>query len=85
MPGHCGIQNDLCWLPTPMLCRLHSATAKSRPILRTNVAIGGILHSSPRTVGKHLERIFEKLGVDTRTAAAVAPRLAAKGHFLPYV
>jgi DNA-binding CsgD family transcriptional regulator len=52
---------------------------------KTNVEIGGILHSSPRTVGKHLERIFEKLDVDTRTAAAAAPRLAAKGHFLPYV
>jgi DNA-binding CsgD family transcriptional regulator len=52
---------------------------------KTNVEIGTILHSSPRTVGKHLERIFEKLDVDTRTAAAAAPRLAAKGHFLPYV
>jgi DNA-binding CsgD family transcriptional regulator len=46
---------------------------------KTNVEIGGILHSSLRTVGKHLERIFEKLDVDTRTAAATAPRLAAKG------
>ncbi len=53
---------------------------------KTNVEIGGILHASPRTVGKHLERIFEKLDVDTRTAAAAAPRrVAAKGHFLPDV
>jgi DNA-binding CsgD family transcriptional regulator len=52
---------------------------------KTNVEIGSILHSSPRTVGKHLERIFAKLDVETRTAAAAAPRLAAAGHFLSYV
>ncbi|MCX8018847.1 MAG: LuxR C-terminal-related transcriptional regulator, partial [Rhodocyclaceae bacterium] len=28
------------------------------------------LDLSPRTVNKHLEHIFEKLGVETRTAAA---------------
>jgi DNA-binding CsgD family transcriptional regulator len=37
---------------------------------KTNKEIGTILHTSPRTVGKHLERIFQKLGVETRTAAA---------------
>lgn len=37
---------------------------------KTSRDIGDILGSSPRTVNKHLEHIFEKLGVETRTAAA---------------
>lgn len=37
---------------------------------KTNRDIGEILGSSPRTVHKHLEHVFEKLGVETRTAAA---------------
>ncbi len=36
---------------------------------KTNKEIGIILGSSPRTVNKHLEHIFEKLGVATRAAA----------------
>lgn len=36
---------------------------------KSNAAIGLILGASPRTVQKHLEHIFEKLGVETRTAA----------------
>jgi DNA-binding CsgD family transcriptional regulator len=36
---------------------------------KTNTEIGTILGLSPRTVQKHLEHIFEKLGVETRTAA----------------
>ncbi len=35
-----------------------------------NRDIGDILGSSPMTVKKHLERVFAKLGVETRTAAA---------------
>lgn len=38
---------------------------------KTNAEIGQILGTSPRTVQKHLEHIFEKLGVETRTAAAM--------------
>lgn len=38
---------------------------------KTNTEIGAILGTSPRTVQKHLEHIFEKLGVETRTAAAM--------------
>lgn len=37
---------------------------------KTNRDIGDILGSSPATVKKHLERIYAKLGVETRTAAA---------------
>ena len=36
---------------------------------KTNRDIGDILCMSPRTVNKHLEHIYEKLGVETRTAA----------------
>ena len=37
---------------------------------KTNRDIGDILGSSAATVKKHLERVYEKLGVETRTAAA---------------
>lgn len=36
---------------------------------KTNKDVGLILETSPRTVNKHLEHIFDKLGVPTRTAA----------------
>lgn len=45
---------------------------------KTNPEVGAILHVRPCTVGKLLERIFQKLGVHTRTAAAVrATRMCA--------
>ncbi|MBL7250308.1 response regulator [Alloalcanivorax sp. C16-2] len=37
---------------------------------KTNREIGQILELSPRTVNKHLEQVFRKLGVENRTAAA---------------
>lgn len=37
---------------------------------KTNREIAQILEMSPRTVNKHLEQIFPKLGVENRTAAA---------------
>ena len=51
-------------------------TAKEAEVLywvvkgKTNKDIGDILGSSPMTVKKHMERIFVKMGVETRTAAA---------------
>jgi DNA-binding CsgD family transcriptional regulator len=50
-------------------------TAREREVLewvaagKTNRDIASILGARPRTVDKHLERIYEKLGVETRTAA----------------
>jgi DNA-binding CsgD family transcriptional regulator len=37
---------------------------------KSNRDIAEILELSPRTVNKHLEQIYEKLGVENRTAAA---------------
>lgn len=46
---------------------------------KTNREIGQILEISPRTVNKHLEQIFVKLGVENRaSAAARAARLLAQ-------
>ncbi len=38
---------------------------------KTNRDISTILELSPRTVNKHLEQVFQKMGVDNRTSAAV--------------
>jgi DNA-binding CsgD family transcriptional regulator len=58
-------------------------TERERQILalvaggKTNAEIAVVLSISPRTVQKHLEHIFQKLGVETRTAAAVRALAAA--------
>lgn len=48
---------------------------------KTNRDVGDILGMSPRTVDKHLQHVFAKLNVETRTAAAsqVAQRLGEGG------
>lgn len=38
---------------------------------KTNMEVATILSMRPRTVHKHLEHIYQKLGVETRTAAAM--------------
>jgi len=46
---------------------------------KTNRDIGDILGTSPRTVNKHLEHVFGKLGVETRTAAATLALTRLRG------
>jgi CheY-like chemotaxis protein/DNA-binding CsgD family transcriptional regulator len=58
------------------LCHAFKLTAREAEVLywvvqgKTNRDIGDILGSSPATVKKHLEHVYTKLGVETRTAAA---------------
>ena len=46
---------------------------------KTNKEIGSILGISADTVHKHLEQVFAKLGVETRTAAALRATELLKG------
>ncbi|MGQ0501461.1 MAG: response regulator [Panacagrimonas sp.] len=64
-------------VPEPaVLSRTLRLTAREGEVLywvalgKTTPDIASILESSPRTVNKHLEHIYMKLGVETRTAAA---------------
>lgn len=75
-PGLLSIQRHTT-LPEPaVLARYFPLTSREAEVLywvtlgKTNREIGEILDISPRTVNKHLEHMFEKLGVETRTAAA---------------
>lgn len=65
-------------VPEPAaLSRALNLTAREGEVLywvalgKTTPDIAMILESSPRTVNKHLEHIYMKLGVETRTAAAM--------------
>jgi len=61
-----------------ILQRAFALTARESEVLlwisrgKPNRDIGEILNISPRTVNKHLEQIFVKLGVENRAAAAAA-------------
>lgn len=58
------------------LSKVFSITVREAEVLtwvangKSNRDIGVILDLSPRTINKHLERIYRKLGVENRTAAA---------------
>ena len=47
---------------------------------KSNKDISGVLGISPRTVNKHLEQVFQKLGVENRASAA-AMTVQALHHF----
>ncbi|MFL6623978.1 MAG: LuxR C-terminal-related transcriptional regulator [Sulfurifustis sp.] len=49
---------------------------------KTNREVGIILGASARTVQKHLEHIFQKIGVESRTAAVLRAWQAARYHGL---
>ena len=62
---------------TDVLAERHALTAREAEVLlwiargKPNRDIAEILSLSPRTVNKHLETIFSKLGVENRASAAV--------------
>ncbi|HEY5073774.1 MAG TPA: helix-turn-helix transcriptional regulator [Pyrinomonadaceae bacterium] len=63
---------------SPQIPRLATLTAREQEVLdwvaegKTNWEIGCIISCTERTVKKHLQRIFPKLGVENRMAAARA-------------
>lgn len=59
----------------PQLTRRECEVLQRIALGETDAAIGRALEISPKTASKHVENILRKLGVETRTAAAVqAPR-----------
>lgn len=63
--------------PLKLLEKAFALTARESEVLywlsmgKTNRDIAQILTLSSRTINKHLEQIFQKMGVDNRTSAAV--------------
>jgi DNA-binding CsgD family transcriptional regulator len=77
---------------SPQIPRLATLTAREHEVLhwvaegKSNWDIGRIIGCTEQTVKKHLQHIFPKLGVETRTAAAIAylqGRSAAAGPAAP--
>jgi DNA-binding CsgD family transcriptional regulator len=59
------------WAPPPQLSSREQEVLRWCAAGKTDRDIAAILGISPRTVHKHLQRIYEKLGVETRTAAVM--------------
>jgi DNA-binding response OmpR family regulator/DNA-binding CsgD family transcriptional regulator len=68
------------------LRRAYGVTTREAEVLlwvaqgKSNRDIGEILGLSPRTVNKHLEQIYQKLGVENRASAAIAAVKALDEH-----
>lgn len=68
------------------LAKAHGLTLREAEVLvwiasgKSNKEISEILLISPRTVNKHLERVFTKLGVENRASAASVALRALGGH-----
>lgn len=69
------------------ICQLLRLTPREAEVLcwvtqgKQHDEIGRILDMSPRTVQKHLEHIYHKLGVQTRMAVAVLRVLPLPWHW----
>jgi DNA-binding CsgD family transcriptional regulator len=50
---------------------------------KTDKEVGALLYVSPRTVKKHLEHVYEKLGVKSRTEAVALALLSASAFTSP--
>lgn len=58
-------------IPVPGLTPRESEVMHWLACAKTDAEIAALLSISPRTVQKHLEHIYVKLGVETRTAAVM--------------
>jgi len=74
-------------METPLLQQAFGLTPREADVLlwtargKSNKDMSDILNISARTVNKHLEQIFIKIGVENRaSAAAVATRILLQGH-----
>lgn len=71
---------------TPIAPAAAGLTPREREVLRwlacgkTDADIAALLGLSPRTVHKHLEHVYVKLGVETRTAAVVRAGMLPPPH-----
>jgi DNA-binding CsgD family transcriptional regulator len=63
--------------PDPPLTRRESQVLYWVSMGKTNEEVGTILGAKPLTVKKHLEHIYDKLGVPNRTAASRMSRSMA--------
>lgn len=74
--GHLLVLREITHHIDPARLRAQGLTAREAEVLgwvaegKTNWKIAAILGLSPRTVHHHLEHVYAKLGVETRTAAA---------------